>query len=202
MNFDVILHDFWRRCRSLISVYEWSLEYVKMRHFYQFLKRFWPRKNRAPTNALRISWKIKIKLRREKVIHFGAIHILGIDFLNSLRDLAKKRAPGDDWWVVNINLRGSASTQKWSKNDASLSVDGFGGVRNVHRIRASGNVLFFHIVKLQVITAFQIKVRATRFGTGYFLGLKTKGIGIGYWLLPPSRPRFGWPGSELVNNFN
>ena len=62
----------------------------------------------------------------------------------------KKRAPGDDWWVWNIKLRGSASTQKWSKNDASLSVDGFGGVRNVHRIRASGDVLFFHIVKYRI----------------------------------------------------
>ena len=32
---------------------------------------------------------MKLKLGREKVIHFGAIHILGIDFLNCLRDLAK-----------------------------------------------------------------------------------------------------------------
>ena len=62
----------------------------------------------------------------------------------------KKRAPGDDWWVWNINLKGSASTQKWSKNDASLSVGGFGGVRHGDRIRASGNVLFFHIVKYRV----------------------------------------------------
>ena len=29
------------------------------------------------------------KFGREKVIHFGAIHTLGIDFLNCLRDLAK-----------------------------------------------------------------------------------------------------------------
>ena len=59
----------------------------------------------------------------------------------------KKHDMRDDWWVWNIKLRGSASTQKWSKNDASLSVDGFGGVRNGDRIRASGDVLFFHIVK-------------------------------------------------------
>ena len=32
---------------------------------------------------------MKLKLGREKVIHFGAIHTLGIDFLNFLRDLAK-----------------------------------------------------------------------------------------------------------------
>ena len=89
MHFDVILQDFGRPSRSLISVYEWSLEHVKMRNFYHFLKRFWPRKNRAPTIALRISWKKEIKLGREKVIHFGAIHTLGIDFLNFLRDLVK-----------------------------------------------------------------------------------------------------------------
>ena len=39
------------------------------------------------------------------------------------------------------------STQKWAKSDASLSVDAFGGVRDGDRIRASGDVLFFHIVK-------------------------------------------------------
>ena len=89
MQFDVILHDFGYPSGSLISVYEWTLEHVKMRHFYQFLKRFRPRKNQAHPIALRISWKKELKLGREKVIHFGAIHILGIDFLNFLRDLAK-----------------------------------------------------------------------------------------------------------------
>ena len=57
INFDVILHDFGHPSGSLISVYEWSLEHVKMRNFHHFLKRFLPRKNRAHPIALRISWK-------------------------------------------------------------------------------------------------------------------------------------------------
>ena len=39
------------------------------------------------------------------------------------------------------------STQKWAKSDASLSVDALDGVGDGDRIRASGDVLFFHIVK-------------------------------------------------------
>ena len=31
MYFGIILHDFWLPFGSLISVYEWSLEHVKMR---------------------------------------------------------------------------------------------------------------------------------------------------------------------------
>ena len=42
------------------------------------------------------------------------------------------------------------STRKWAKNDASLSVDAFDGVRDGDRIRASGDVLFFHIVKFEI----------------------------------------------------
>ena len=38
-------------------------------------------------------------------------------------------------------------TLKSPKSDASLSVDEFSGVRNGDRIRASGDVLFFHIVQ-------------------------------------------------------
>ena len=49
--------------------------------------------------------------------------------------------------MLCIKFRGSAHTQKWTKYDATGSVDGFGGVRNGDRIRASGDVLFFHILK-------------------------------------------------------
>ena len=44
-------------------------------------------------------------------------------------------------------LLASASPQKLSKNDVSLSVEAFGGVRNGDRMRASGHVIFFHIVQ-------------------------------------------------------
>ena len=50
--------------------------------------------------------------------------------------------------MVTVNIIFDfGSTQKWAKSDAPLSVGAFGGVRNGHRTRASGDVLFFHIVK-------------------------------------------------------
>ena len=75
MRFQSFLHDFSDPSERCSQVYEWSSEHVKMRNFHHFLKRFWPRKNRAPTIALRISWKKEIKFGREKVNHFGAIYI-------------------------------------------------------------------------------------------------------------------------------
>ena len=51
--------------------------------------------------------------------------------------------------VVNI-IFDFASTQKLAKSDASPSVDAFDGVRDGDRIRASGDVLFFHIVKFSM----------------------------------------------------
>ena len=48
---------------------------------------------------------------------------------------------------VEHKIEGFRVHPKVIKNDASSSVDGFGGVRNGDRIRASGDVLFFHIVK-------------------------------------------------------
>ena len=41
-------------------------------------------------------------------------------------------------------------TQKCAKSDASLSVDAFDGVRDGDRIRASGDVLFFHILSSKI----------------------------------------------------
>ena len=76
----------------------------------------------------------------------GHLHT-GTLFFNFFTRPRKKRDIRGDWWVLIIKFRGSAHTQKWAKSDASRSVDGFGGVRNGDRIRASGDVLFFHIVK-------------------------------------------------------
>ena len=52
--------------------------------------------------------------------------------------------------AVNI-IFDFASSQKCAKNDASPGVDAFDGVRNGDRIQASGDVLFFHMVKFSVI---------------------------------------------------
>ena len=68
MHFEIILHDFRSSSGSLISVYEWSLEPVKMRKFHHFLNSFWHLKNRAPANALWIFWKMKVKLWKENAM--------------------------------------------------------------------------------------------------------------------------------------
>ena len=57
--------------------------------------------------------------------------------------------------AVNI-IFDFGSTQKWAKNDASLSVDAFDGVRDGDRIRASGDVLFFHIVQFKSSNCFHM----------------------------------------------
>ena len=83
------MHDFVHPSRSLLQVYEWSSERVKMRNLYHFFKAFLTPQKSSSNHCFADFLKKKIKLGREKVIHFGAIHILGIDFSNFLRDLAK-----------------------------------------------------------------------------------------------------------------
>ena len=54
-----------------------------------------------------------------------------------------KRDTCSDLGVAHINFRPSASTPKYAKRDPFLDADAFGVVRNCHRIRASGNGIFF-----------------------------------------------------------
>ena len=146
VDFAVILYDFGHPSRSLLQVYEWSSEHVKIRNFYHFLKRFWSRKNRALANVWWISWKINIKLFRKKELIFEPSVYLELVF--SLFSATSKKT-WLRWRFVSVHhkISASGSPQKWSKNDASKSVDAFGGVRNGHRIRGAGGYLFFHIVK-------------------------------------------------------
>ena len=58
-----------------------------------------------------------------------------------------KRDTCSDLGVAPINFRPSASTPKYAKRDPFLDADAFGVVRNCHRIRASGNGIFLHMVK-------------------------------------------------------
>ena len=147
MQFDVILHDFGYPSGSLIPVYEWSLEHVKMRKFSSLFEAFLtPQKSSSPhcfADFLQNEYKT---WSRKSESFLGHLY-MDIVFFELFTRPRKNHDMRDDWWVWNIKLRGSASTQKWSKNDASLSVDGFGGVRNGDRIRGAGDVLFFHIVK-------------------------------------------------------
>ena len=89
-----------------------------------------------------------MKFGREKLNHFRAIHVWISCFLNFLPDLAKNVISNAIWEYRPYNLGLQGPPKSDQKNDASLSVDGFGGVRNGDRIRAAGDVLSFHIVKL------------------------------------------------------
>ena len=147
MHFDVILHDFGNPSGSLISVYEWSLEHVKMRNFLSLFEAFLTPQKSSSNHCFADFLKNKNKTWSRKSDPFWGHLYMDIAFFEFFTRPRKKHDMRGNWWVSYINLRGPGHTQKWAKSEASLSVGGFGGVRNVHRIRASGDVLFFHIVK-------------------------------------------------------
>ena len=146
MHFGVLLYDFELPSGSLISIYEWSSKQLKTRNFHHFLKRFLRWKNHVIGDVWWISWKIRIKFGRKKwSILWSFVHRYRV--FRCFYATSKKT-----WYLwrfgstVNI-IFDFGSTQKCAKSDASRSVDAFDGVRDGDRIRASGDVLFFHIVK-------------------------------------------------------